>query len=173
MNCATCKGETNLIQQFPEKRALLEEYLATLPISTDIEKNRGFLIQCLHKAQNVFGYLPESVQTFISDKLGLHVSEVYGVISFYSYFTTKPIGKYKVCVCMGTACFVKGSGLIMEEFKRQLEISEGEVSKDMKFSLGGLRCVGACSLAPVVMVNEKVYGNVTPKMVTDILKDCK
>ena len=168
-----CTGEVDIIQRFPEKRAALDDYLSTLPLSDDVEKNRGFLIQSLHKAQGIFGYLPEELQVFIANKLGLHVSAVYGVISFYSFFTTKPLGQYKICVCLGTACFVKGSGLILEEFKRQLEISEGEVTKNMKFSLGGLRCVGACSLAPVVMVNDRVYGNVTPKMVAGIIKDCK
>jgi len=168
-----CTGEVDIIQRFPEKRAALDDYLSTLPLSDDVEKNRGFLIQCLHKAQGIFGYLPEELQVFIANKLGLHVSAVYGVISFYSFFTTKPLGQYKICVCLGTACFVKGSTLILEEFKRQLGINEGEVTQDMKFFLGGLRCVGACSLAPVVMVNDRVYGNVTPKMVAGIIKDCK
>ncbi len=152
---------------------LLESYLDSLPLTDDREKNRGFLIQSLHKAQNIFGYLPESVQLLVAAKLKLHLSEVYGVISFYHYFTTTPVGKYKINVCTGTACFVKGSGAVLDELKRYLNIEEGETSKDKKFSLGGLRCVGACSLAPVVMVNEKVYGNVTSKMVPEIISECK
>jgi NADH:ubiquinone oxidoreductase subunit E len=95
------------------------------------------------------------------------------VISFYSYFTDKPVGKYKINVCTGTACFVKGSGAVLEEFKRLLVLEEGETSPDEKFSLGGLRCVGACSLAPVVMVNDRVYGKVTTKMVAEIISECK
>lgn len=174
MTC-TCQSheELNLLEQFPEKKVLLESYLDSLPLGDDREKNRGFLIQSLHKAQNIFGYLPESIQLFVAGKLRLHLSEVYGVISFYHYFTTTPVGKYKINVCTGTACFVKGSGAVLDELKRYLNIEEGETSKDKKFSLGGLRCVGACSLAPVVMVNEKVYGNVTSKMVPEIISECK
>ncbi|MCP3966748.1 MAG: NAD(P)H-dependent oxidoreductase subunit E [Lentisphaerae bacterium] len=177
MSCCDCQGkgqeELNLIEQFPEKREQLEAYIESLDISDDREKNRGFLIQSLHKAQDIFGYLPLSVQLFVADKLKLHLSEVYGVISFYSYFTDKPVGKYKINVCTGTACFVKGAGAILEEFKRYLNIECGETSRDRKFSLGALRCVGACSLAPVVMVNEKVYGKVSTKMVPDIISECK
>jgi NADH:ubiquinone oxidoreductase subunit E len=95
------------------------------------------------------------------------------VISFYSYFTDKPVGKYKINICTGTACFVRGADAILEEFKRLLVLEEGETSSDKKFSLGGLRCVGACSLAPVVMVNEKVYGKVTTKMVAEIISECQ
>jgi NADH-quinone oxidoreductase subunit E len=173
----TCKSqdheELNLLEQFPEKKVLLESYLDSLPLSDDRERNRGFLIQSLHQAQNIFGYLPESVQLVVAGRLKLHLSEVYGVISFYHYFTTTPVGKYKINVCTGTACFVKGSGAVLDELKRYLNINEGETSKDKKFSLGGLRCVGACSLAPVVMVNEKVYGNVTSKMVPEIISECQ
>lgn len=168
-----CIRGDNVIEEFPEKRLQLDEYIKTLPLTEDIVRNRGFLIQSLHKAQEIFGYLPESVQLYIADKLGIHLTEVYGVISFYSYFTATPKGKYKINVCTGTACFVKGSGKILDEFKRYLNVDEGETTDDMKFSLGGLRCVGACSLAPVVMVNEKVYGNVTPNMVPEILQQCE
>ena len=108
----------------------------------------------------------------LAEKLGLHLSEVYGVISFYSFFTTKPLGKHQISVCTGTACFVRGSGKVLDEFKRYLTVSEGETTADGKFSLGALRCVGACSLAPVVMVNGRVYGNVTPKKVAEILSEC-
>ena len=171
--CCGCKKELSLLEQFPEKKGELQAYLDTLPLGADIEKNRGYLIQSLHKAQHIFGYLPEEIQAFVADKLGLHLSAVYGVISFYSFFTDKPVGKYKVNVCTGTACFVKGADRILGEFQRFLGLEEGETSEDLKFSLGGLRCVGACSLAPVVMVNEKVYGNVTPEMVPEILAECK
>ena len=160
--CKEC-GQKTLVEEFPEKRTQLEEYIATLPLSDDREKNRGFLIQTLHKAQEIFGYLPLDLQHFVADKLKLHLSEVNGVISFYSFFTDKPVGRYKINICTGTACFVKGAGQLVEEFKRYLNLNLGETSRDRKFSLGGLRCVGACSLAPVVMVNDKVYGNVTPE----------
>ena len=175
MSCQNCKcgEELNLLKQFPEKLANLESYIDSLPLGDDCEKNRGFLIQSLHKAQEIFTYLPEEIQLFVADKLGLHLSEVYGVITFYSFFTDKPVGEYKINVCTGTACFVKGAGAILDEFKRYLNLEEGETAEDGKFSLGGLRCVGACSLAPVVMVNDKVYGNVTKSMVPDIIHDCE
>lgn len=173
MACATCSGKVNLIEKFPEKRAELEAYLATLPTGADRERNRGLLIQSLHKAQEVFGYLPEEVQLFVARHLKLHLSEVYGVVSFYSFFTDKPVGRYRISVCMGTACFVRGASKVLDEFKRYLTVSEGETTPDGKFTLGALRCVGACSLAPVVTVNGRVYGNVTPKKVADILEDCE
>ena len=176
MTCECCEQkekQLNLLEQFPEKRALLEEYIGTLPLGDDREMSRGYLIQTLHKAQEIFTYLPIEVQLFVADRLGLHLSEVYGVISFYSFFTDKPVGRYKINICTGTACFVKGAGNVLEEFKRYLGIDEGETSADGKFSLGGLRCVGACSLAPVVMVNEKVYGNVNNQMVPEIIHECE
>jgi len=171
MSC-DCKG-ANLLELFPEKKATLKAYLDAMHLGEDRDKNRGYLIQSLHKAQALFGYLPEELQQYIADELGLHLAEVYGVISFYSFFIDKPVGKYKINVCTGTACFVKGSEAVLGEFQRYLNIKEGETTEDGKFSIGGLRCVGACSLAPVVMVNDKVYGSVTDKMVKDIIKDCK
>jgi len=171
-NCDVENGK-DLISLFPEKEKDLNEYIDSLPVGADINKNRGYLIQCLHKAQEIFGYLPLEIQQFISNKLRLNVSEIYGVISFYSYFTDIPKGKFQINVCMGTACFVKGAGKILDEFSELLKITSGQTSIDMKFSLGGLRCVGACSLAPVVIVNDKVYGNVTAKMVADIIADCE
>ena len=176
MSCESCNcgGEKlNLLTKYPEKQKKLDAYISTLPLEEDKDKNRGYLIQTLHKAQEIFTYLPLEIQLFVADKLGLHLSEVYGVISFYSYFTDKPVGKYKINVCTGTACFVKGAGNVLDEFKRYLSIDDGETTADEKFSLGSLRCVGACSLAPVVMVNDKVYGNVTTQMVPEIINECE
>lgn len=174
MVCATCsRTEQNLLERFPEKRRALHEYLDTLPIGPDKERNRGLLIQSLHRAQNIFGYLPEEVQREVASRLGLHLSEVYGVISFYSFFTDKPVGLYRISVCTGTACFVRGADKVLAEFKRYLNIAEGETTPDGRFTLGALRCVGACSLAPVVMVNGKVYGEVTAKKVPEIIQDCE
>lgn len=171
---ACCPIATDgVLEASPEKQKELAAYLDALPLTEETDRNRGFLIQSLHKGQEIFGYLPESVQLFVANKLGLHLSEVYGVISFYSYFTDEPKGEYQINVCTGTACFVKGADRILGEFSRLLQIEEGETTEDRRFSLGGLRCVGACSLAPVVMVNDKVYGNVTPKMVQEILNDCE
>lgn len=129
----------------------------------------GSLIQVLHHAQEIFGYLPKEVQLYISNKLSIPPSKVYGVVSFYSYFTTEPKGKYKISVCLGTVCFVKGADKILEEFERELGIKVGETTKDLNFSLEGLRCVGACGLAPVVVINGKVYGQVKPSDVPQIL----
>ena len=162
----------SLIDQFPEKTEALELYISQLGLTADTEINRGFLIQTLHRAQHLFGYLPEEIQLFVANKLGIHLTDIYAVISFYSFFTDKPLGKYKINVCLGTACFVKGSDRVLEEMKRYLCIEDGETTKDMKYSLGGLRCVGACSLAPVVSINDKIFANVTTKAVPDIIADC-
>ena len=173
MTTTCCDKRDTLIEKMPEARQALEAYLDSLPLTDDAVRNRGFLIQSLHKAQDLFGYLPESVQLLVANRLGIHLSQVYGVISFYSYFSDTPSGDFRINVCTGTACYVKGAGKILEEFSRLLGIEEGQTTGDMRFSLGGLRCVGACSLAPVVMVNERVYGNVTAKMVPEILNDCE
>ncbi len=155
-----------------EKFDQLERFIKLQLEGTTPDRRRGCLIQILHRAQHLFGFLPEEVQEFVAARLKISRAEVYGVISFYSYFTDQPVGRYKINVCTGTACFVKGAPKVLEEFKRRLGIREGESSPDGKFFLGALRCVGACSLAPVVMVNDKVYGNVTAEKVAGILADC-
>lgn len=129
----------------------------------------GSLIQVLHHAQEIFGFLPKEVQLYIAKSLNIPPSKVYGVVSFYSYFTTEPKGKYKISVCLGTVCFVKGSDKILEQFEKELGIKVGETTDDLLFSLEGLRCVGACGLAPVVVINGKVYGQVKPGDVSNIL----
>ncbi len=169
--CYCNENELDLITSFPEQTKELDLYMNMLDLSDDIEKNRGFLIQSLHKAQECFGYLHQSVQVYIARKLKIHLSEVYSVISFYSYFTDIRQGELKIKVCTGTACFVKGTDKILNEFSRHIGIKEGETTKDMKYSLDGVRCVGACSLAPVVLVNEKVYANVTTKMFPNIIAE--
>ena len=134
-----------------------------------LETKDGSLIQVLHHAQGIFGYPPKEVQLYISEKLNIAPAKVYGVVSFYSYFTTEPRGKYKISVCLGTVCFVKGSDKILSEFEKQLGIKAGQTSKDLLFSLDGLRCVGACGLAPVVVVNGKVYGQFKLDQVGELL----
>ena len=145
----------------------LDTFINSLPTK------KGSLIQVLHHAQGIFGYLPKEVQLHISKQLNVPSSKVYGVVSFYSYFTTEPRGKYKISVCLGTVCFVKGSDKVLAEFENQLGIKSGETTKDLMFSLEGLRCVGACGLAPVVVVNGKVYGHAKPEQVKEILEHCK
>ncbi|WP_195940238.1 NADH-quinone oxidoreductase subunit NuoE family protein [Romboutsia sp. 1001713B170131_170501_G6] len=134
-----------------------------------LDTRKGALIQVLHHAQGIFGFLPKEVQLYIAKALNIAPSKVYGVVSFYSYFTTELRGEYKISVCLGTVCFVKGADKILAQFEKELGIKSGETTKDLKFSLEGLRCVGACGLAPVVVVNGKVYGQVKPEDVTSIL----
>ncbi|MCY6369594.1 NAD(P)H-dependent oxidoreductase subunit E [Clostridium ganghwense] len=137
----------------------------------NLEDKQGALIEVLHKAQGLFGYLPEEVQRFVANKLDINVSKVCGVVSFYSYFTTEPRGKYVISICMGTACFVKGAGDVLKEFEKQLNIKAGETTSDSKFTVDVLRCVGACGLAPVVTINNKVYGHFTTDMVSKVLEE--
>ena len=170
--CSCCSGCGAMPPELKRKFDELDRDIAELHPDDNPDRSRGFLIQILHRAQGLFGYLPEDVQKFVATRLKLSPAEVYGVISFYSYFTDKPVGRYKINVCTGTACFVKGASKVLDEFKRRLNIKEGETTEDGKFFLGALRCVGACSLAPVVMVNDKVYGNMTAEKVADILKEC-
>jgi NADH-quinone oxidoreductase subunit E/NADP-reducing hydrogenase subunit HndA len=132
---------------------------------------KGELINVLHKAQGIFGYLPAEVQEVIAKELNVSVAHVYGVVTFYSFFTMQPKGKNPVSICLGTACYVRGAEKVLEEFKRQLNIQVGETTPDGKFSLSCLRCVGACGLAPVVLVGEKVYGRVAPDGVADIIAE--
>ena len=173
MSCKCDSGECLSLD--PDIRAKFDElegFISELP-PAPASRRRGDLIQVLHRAQAIFGYLPEDVQLFVARKLAISRAEVYGVISFYSYFTDQPVGRYKINVCTGTACFVKGASRVLDEFKRQLKLEEGQTTPDGKFFLGGLRCVGACSLAPVVMVNEKVYGSMTADKVASVIAACK
>lgn len=136
----------------------------------NMETTKGALIEILHKAQDLFGYLPRDVQLYVARKLGIPGAEVYGVVSFYSYFTTKPRGKHTISICMGTACFVRGADKIAERLKEKLGIGSNEITKDGLFTLKDVRCIGACGLAPVVMVDDKVYGRVKEEDIDEIIK---
>ena len=129
----------------------------------------GALIPVLHEAQNIYGYLPIEVQKIISDELGVSMAEIYGVVTFYTQFTTNPKGKYNIAVCLGTACYVKGSGTLLDKIKEKLGIDVGECTPDGKYSVEATRCIGACGLAPVLTVNEDVYGRLTPDDIDGIL----
>lgn len=129
----------------------------------------GALMPVLHEAQNIYGYLPAEVQTVIADGLNVPLAEVYGVATFYSQFSLNPKGKHRVSVCLGTACYVKGSDKILAEIEKELRISCGECTPDKKFSIDSCRCVGACGLAPVMIVDGDVYGKLNPKEVAAIL----
>ena len=127
------------------------------------------LIPILNEVQMKYGYIPPIAQKEISEYLKMPMAEIYGVITFYSRFTLKPKGKYAISVCLGTACFVKGSEKIMERLKQRLKIEEGETTPDGKFSIDATRCVGACGIAPVFTVNGEVYGRATVKQLDEVL----
>ncbi len=136
-----------------------------------LKSKQGELIGVLHKAQEIFGYLPVEVQEFVSKAMDISMSEIYGVITFYSFFTTEPKGEYPISICMGTACYVNGAEGVLNEFKRELGVKVGEVTRSGKFSIDVLRCVGACGMAPVVTVGSKTYGRVEADQVANILKE--
>jgi len=154
------------------KVELKKEDVAKLKeICKSFNNSAGELINVLHKAQTHFGYLPAEVQEIVAQELNVSVAKVYGVVTFYSFFTMIPKGQHPISICTGTACYVRGAEKVVDEFKRILNIKVGETTPDGKFSISCLRCVGACGLAPVVMVGEKVYGRVSPDGVKDILNE--
>ena len=131
--------------------------------------DKSQLMHILNEAQEIYGYIPTVVQKIISDELGIPMAEIYGVITFYSRFSLEPKGKYNIAVCLGTACYVKGSQGILDKIKEILKIDVGEMTEDGKFSLEATRCIGACGLAPVMTINGEVYGKLDPSMIKDIL----
>jgi NADP-reducing hydrogenase subunit HndA len=130
---------------------------------------KGALMPVLQQAQDIYGYLPIEVQTMIAEGLGVSLAEVYGVVTFYSQFSLYPKGQYKISVCLGTACYVKGAGDVFDKLTQKLGIKSGECTPDGKFSLEACRCIGACGLAPVMTINDEVYGKLTKDDVDDIL----
>jgi NADH-quinone oxidoreductase subunit E/NADP-reducing hydrogenase subunit HndA len=140
-------------------------------ICRSFNNDKGELINVLHKTQELFGYLPAEVQEVVAKELNTSVAHVYGVVSFYSFFTMNPKGQFPISICMGTACYVRGAEKVLDEFRRNLKIQVGESTPDGRFSLSCLRCVGACGLAPVVLVGEKVYGRVAAEDVKNILAE--
>ena len=146
-----------------EKYDELEKYIDGL------EESEGTLIQVLHKAQGIFGYLPRDVQLFVARKLDIFGAKVYGVVSFYNYFNDKPPGEVIINICTGTACFVRGADKIMAQYEEKLGIASGQTTEDGRFTLNAVRCVGACGLAPVVIVGEKVFGRVKAEDLDDII----
>lgn len=137
----------------------------------EFDNAEGELINVLHRIQSEFGYLPAEVQEVIAEKMEIPVAKVYGVVSFYSFFTMKPKGQHPISICTGTACYVRGAENVLAEFKKQLDIEVGETTEDGKFSISCLRCVGACGLAPVVLIGDKTYGRIAPDDVKEILKE--
>lgn len=137
------------------------------------ERSDSHLITILHKAQELNGYLSKEIMDLIAEDMQIPTSVIWGVATFYHYFKLSPIGKYNISVCMGTACYVKGANEVLETIKEILDIKIGETTEDMLFSLQEARCIGACGLAPVVMINDKIYGELNPKKITDIINDLK
>ena len=147
-----------------------EEMQKILNVYTEDKSN---LIQILNDVQEHYGYIPKHAQIAISEYLNMPLAEIYGVITFYARFTLKPKGKYNVAVCLGTACFVKGSEKVLDKAKEILGIDVGETTEDGKFSLEATRCIGACGLAPVFTVNDEVYGKATPELMAKVIEEYK
>ncbi len=154
---------TQELVQDQQKQAELDQVIAS------IGEKRGQLIWVLHQAQQIFGYLPEGVQCYIADKLTIPISEVAGVVSFYSLFSTKPKGKHTIGVCLGTACYVKGAQDILNTIKKELQIDIEQTTQDGLFTLTSSRCIGACGLAPVMAIDGEIYGRIKASDVVGIL----
>ena len=164
----------NKLEGAAEKFAELDAFIDGLNIDLDDERRRGRLIQVLHRAQAIFGYLPREVQQHVADKLRIPESAVSGVVSFYNFFSTKPKGKYVINICLGTACYVKGSEGVLRELERVLGTkADTDPTPDGLFSITALRCVGCCGLAPVMVVNGKVYGKMTPAKAVAVVEEIK
>lgn len=142
-------------------------------IIDDIGYEEASLISILHRTQEHYGYIPREAQGFIAHELGIPASRVYGVVSFYSYFVEKPKGKYQISVCLGTACYVKGAADVLARLESELGIKFGETTPDLKFSIAQTRCLGDCSNAPVLMINNKLYSKVSPDEIPLILESYK
>ena len=153
----------SILQENKEKVAELQRTI------DEFKEKEGPLMPILHKAQEVFGYLPVEVQEYIADALDIPMSDIYGVATFYSQFTLKPKGKYSIGVCLGTACYVKGSQKIVDELVKELGIQPGDTTEDARFTLTATRCLGACGLAPVMMINDEVYGRLKSSDIKGIL----
>lgn len=145
----------------------LKEYI------NSIKGGQGVLMQTLHEAQSIFGYLPIEVQKFISEEMGIPMAEIYGVATFYTQFSIEPKGKHTIGVCLGTACYVKGSQLVLDKISKELGISVGNTTDDNQFTLEATRCLGCCGLAPVMMIDDEVYGKVDPKKIPEIIAKYK
>ena len=146
-----------------------EKYVLLKDVIIDYDRKESNLIQVLHMAQAIFGYVPAEVQHFIADQMELSVSKVNSVLTFYSFFSTQPKGKYSVSICLGTACYVRGGKEVLNKLKSVLGIDVGATTEDKVFSLSVMRCIGACGLAPAMTINNKVYKQVNPNKIQRIL----
>lgn len=156
--CCECGKEDQRLQKV---KKIIEEYKSA----------KGALIQVLHKIQDTYGYLPEDILKMVSEELNVSMTEIYGVASFYSLFSLEAKGEHVIRVCLGTACYVKGAQHVIDELGKQLKVEVGKTTGDGKFTLEATRCLGACGLAPVMMIDEKVYGRLTPELISGILEE--
>ena len=164
------KYDKDMLENMVKVREGIEEQEAELKaVIAELKDQPGALMPVMQKAQDIYGYLPIEVQTMISDEMGIPLEKVYGVSTFYAQFALQPKGKYKISVCLGTACYVKGSGDIYNALKEKLGIDGGECTADGKFSLDACRCIGACGLAPVITINDEVYGRLIVDDLDEIL----
>lgn len=154
-----------------KKETEQEKYIKIQKIIDKYKDREGSLIQVLHYAQGIYGYLPSELQEYIAKGLKIPLTEVYGVVTFYSIFSTIPRGDYTIRACMGTACYVKGAEQIVAAIEEKLDIKVGETTKDNKFTLEVTRCIGACGLAPVITINDKVYQKVDPEKLDSIFAE--
>jgi NADH:ubiquinone oxidoreductase subunit E len=138
-----------------------------------VKNSQGVTMQILQKAQGIFGYLPLEVQQFISDETNIPLADIYGVVTFYTQFSTEEKGKHKIGLCLGTACYVKGSQEIMDKLAEELNVKVGKTTEDKLFTLEATRCLGCCGLAPVMMIDDDVYGKMEPQKIKEILKKYK
>ena len=150
-------------------RGTKEQEEKLMAVIAELKDQPGSLMPIMQKAQEIYGYLPIEVQTMIADATGNPLEKVYGIATFYAQFALSPKGEYRISVCLGTACYVKGSQAVLDKLVELLKINEGECTPDGKFSLDACRCVGACGLAPVMMINDDVYGRLTPDQIEGIL----
>jgi len=148
-----------------------EHYRELKQFIETVKNTKGALIQVLHKAQGIFGYLPKEVQAFVAGELEIAPSEVFGVVTFYNFFRTEPVGKHIINVCLGTACHVRGAEAVLNELSSFLKIKAGGTTEDGFYTLSTARCFGACGLAPAIMIDEEVYGKLTPSSAVKTIKD--
>ena len=155
-----------MIDTHDEKLQELTTYMQSMK---DTEHPESYLIAILHKTQELYGYVPQEAMDTIALEMSIPTSHIWGVATFYHYFNLKPRGAHTIAVCMGTACYVKGADAVLEALKKELKVQVGETTEDRLFTLQEARCLGACGLAPVMMIDEKIYGNLTPQRVKEII----